>query len=239
MAGGGGDGGEGRLRPRAAAPTGEQGRGEQSEEHGAGDAADEQNRRQQQAAEGGCRARRGELAQGHRRSRMRDDDAGVFKADEGEEQPDAGGDGGVERRGDGFDQAPAEAGEGEQQEGGARQEDRAEGGWPRHAHALDDGVGEVSVQPHAGRHGERIAGDGPHEDTGQAGGQTGGRRDRGHGHPGGGEHRGVDEDDVGHRQERGAPGEDLRAPVGSQRGKVKVLRQSAQHERRAARSRAP
>lgn len=58
------------------------------------------------------------------------------------------------------------AGHGQKWKRRAGDEDRAESRLPRHAHALDDGVGEIRVQAYAGGHRQRIAGDGSHEDAG-------------------------------------------------------------------------
>ena len=91
-----------------------------------------------------------EVAEGHRRGGGGDDDAGVAQTDEGDEEADASGDGGVELVGNGSDELLADASEGEQEEDDSGEEDGSEGGLPGDSHALDDGVGEVGVEAHAG-----------------------------------------------------------------------------------------
>jgi hypothetical protein len=125
--------------------------------------------------------------------------------------------------GDGSDEALADAGEGEREEDHAGDEDGAEGGGPGDAHAFNDGVGEVGVEAHAGREGERVVGGRSHEDAAEGGAEAGGRGDGGEGHAGFGEDGRVDEDDVGHRDEGGEAGEDLGAPVGGVVGEAEVV----------------
>ena len=119
-------------------------------------------------------------------------------------------------------EALADAAEGEQEEDDAGDEDGAEGGLPGHAHALDDGVGEVGVEAHAGREGERIVGERAHQDGAEGRAEAGRGGDGGEGHAGLREDGGVDEDDVGHRDEGGEAGEDLGAPGGLVLGEFEV-----------------
>ena len=77
----------------------------------------------------------------------------LYEADEGDEEADASGYCGVELVRDGGDEALADASDGEEEEDDAGEEDGAESGLPGDAHALDDGVGEVGVEAHAGREG--------------------------------------------------------------------------------------
>jgi hypothetical protein len=151
-----------------------------------------------------------------------DDEAGVAKADEGDEEADAAGDGGVKLVGDGAENHLADAGGGEREKDDAGEKDRAEGGLPGDVHLEADGVGEVGVEAHAGRERDGIAGDDAHEDGAEGGREAGGGGDGGQGHAGSREDGRVDQDDVGHGQERGDAGQDLGAPVGAQAGEFKV-----------------
>ena len=118
---------------------------------------------------------------------------------------------------------------GEDEEDDAGEEDGAEGGLPGDAHALDDGVGEVGVEAHAGREGERVVGERSHEDAAEGRAEAGGGGDGGEGHAGFGEDGRVHEDDVGHRDEGGEAGEDLGAPVGGVGREAEVVLETGAH----------
>jgi hypothetical protein len=135
----------------------------------------------------------------------------------------------VELVGDGAEEFLADASEGEQKEDDAGEEDRAEGGLPRDAHAFDDGVGEVGVEAHARGEGEWVVGERAHEDGADGGAEAGGGGDGGEGHAGLGEDGWVDEDDVRHRDEGGEAGEDLGAPRGVVGGEAEVLFEASEH----------
>ena len=126
---------------------------EDSDEHGGFDFVGLQDGDEQDAEEGELGGVVVEVAEGDGGGVAADDDAGVDQADEGDEEADASGDGGVELVRDGADQALADASDGEQEEEDAGEEDGAEGGLPGDVHALDDGVGEVGVEAHAGGEG--------------------------------------------------------------------------------------
>ena len=96
-------------------------------------------------------------------------------------------------------------------------------------HAEDDGVSEVGVEAHAGGEGERVVGEGSHEDAAECGAEAGGDGDRGERHAGLGEDGGVHEDDVGHRDEGGEAGEEFGAPGGVVVGEVEVGFETAAH----------
>ncbi|MOA23163.1 hypothetical protein D3C78_1437670 [compost metagenome] len=78
----------------------------------------------------------------------------------------------------------------------------------------DHGVGEEGVQAHAGGEGDRIVGDQAHDRRADGRGQAGGDEDRALVHARRAEDARVDEQDIGHGQEGGDPGEDLRAHIG-------------------------
>jgi hypothetical protein len=163
-----------------------------------------------------------------------DDESGVEQADEGDEEADSAGDRGVELVGDGGQQALADAAEGEQKKENSGEEDRAESGLPGDAHALDDGVGEVGVEAHAGGESERVVGQRSHQDGAEGRAEAGGGGDGGQRHPGGGEDGWVDEDDVRHGDEGGEAGENLDAPGGVVGGEAEVLFESSEHRMGAA-----
>lgn len=83
---------------------------------------------------------------------------------------------------------------------------------------------EEKVLAHAGRLSDRVAGVEAHDQRGQRGGKAGGGEHRAFIHAGkqlgliedfAGEHRRLDEDDVGHRQKGGQPGEQFGADGGA------------------------
>ncbi len=121
-----------------------------------------------------------------------------LRPDERDEQPDAAGDGELQRVGDGADDPLANPREREREEDAAVHEHHPERLLPRHPGAEADGVGEERVDAHARRQGQRIVREQRHQ-------RRGGRRaERGHGdergaiHAGIGEDARVDRQDVGH-----------------------------------------
>ena len=158
-----------------------------------------------------------------------DDEAGVEQADEGDKEADSARDRGVQLVGDGGQQALANAAEGEQKEEEAGEKDGAESGLPGDAHALDDGVGEVGVEAHAGSERERVVGQRAHQDGAEGRAEAGGGGDGGQRHPRNGEDGGVDEDDVRHGDEGGEAGENLDAPRCVVGREAKVTFQASEH----------
>ncbi len=187
MEGGVADGGEGvgggLVVELVEEESGEHG-AEDSEEHEGSDAEDLQDGDEEEAEDGegglGC----AEVAEGDGVGGAGDDDAGVAEAYEGYEEAYATPYGGVELVRDGGDEALADSGVGEEEEDAAGEEDGSEGGLPGDAHALDYGVGEVGVEAHAGGEGERVVGDGSHEDGAEGGAEAGGGGDGCDGHSG-------------------------------------------------------
>ena len=80
---------------------------------------------------------------------------------------------------------------------------------PRNAQALHHRVGEVGVEPHAGRHGDGEVGVEPHQRRAERRGEAGGDEHRAPVHAGLGEDRRVDEGDVDHRHVGRQAGEQL------------------------------
>jgi hypothetical protein len=155
------DGGQavrGRLPVNLMTEYAEEHRGEHADEHGGADAKDLQESDEDEAEESEGGLRGAEVAEGYDGRGAGDDDAGVAEADEGDEESDAAADGSVELMRDSGDETLADSGEGEREEDGSGEKDSAEGGLPGDAHAFDDGIGEVGVEPHAGREGQGIVG---------------------------------------------------------------------------------
>ena len=111
---------------------------------------------------------------------------------------------------------------GQQQERHAGEKHRAQRRLPRHAHALHHRVGEVGVQPHAGRERDGVAREAAHQETADRGRKAGGGGHRGQRHAGLVQDRRVDEDDVRHRHERGEAGQDFGPPIGAKRLEFEV-----------------
>ena len=163
-----------------------------------------------------------DVAQGNDSRGAGHDDASVAESDKGDEEADASSDGGVELMRDGSDETLTDACVGKGEEDDSGEEDGAESALPGNAHSFNDGVGEVSIEAHAGGEGDGIVGESAHEDAAK------GRAEAGRGGYGGQRHTGlrengrVHEDDVGHRDEGGEAGEDLGTPVGSVAGELEV-----------------
>jgi hypothetical protein len=196
---------------------------EDSDEHGGSDAEDLQGRDEEKAEDCEYRWRSVEVAESDGGGGAGDDDAGVAKTDEGDEEADASADRGVKLVGNGGDEALADSGEGEREEYDPREEDGAECCRPWNAHPFDDGVGKVGVEAHAGGEGEWVVGECAHEDAAEGRTETGGGGNCRERHAGFGEDGWIDEDDVGHRDEGGEAGEDFGAPVGGVSVEAEVM----------------
>ena len=147
---------------------------------------------------------------------MSDDDPGVLHADQRQEEPDAAADGPVKIARDGVNDRLLYPGKGKREENQPRDEHRPQRRLPRDAHADDHGVGEVGVDAHARRQRNRVSRIDPHQQATERRGETRGDRDGGGGHAGFAQDRGVDEDDVRHRQEGRYPGQGFGLPVGAE-----------------------
>ena len=104
--------------------------------------------------------------------------------------------------------------EAEQDKNDAGNENGTQSHTPVHAHAFDDGKGEVGVQAHAWRKGDRVVADKTHHETADGGGDTGGHKYCAHIHACFAQNQGVDDDDVAHGEEGGQTGHDFSADVG-------------------------
>ncbi|MCY1520690.1 hypothetical protein D9M68_554730 [compost metagenome] len=191
------------------------GDGEDADQDAAEHAAVFQHRDHQEADGGEQRAGAGEVAQVHQGGGTGDHDAGGLQADQPEEQPDPGAHGEAQAHRNAVEQPFAHPREGQDHEGDAGDEHRAQRDLPAVVHGLDHGVGEEGVEAHARCKPHRPVGVQPHEEAaqrrGQAGGDEGGAVvDAGVGHD-----VRVDEDDVGHGDEGGQAGGQFRLHRGA------------------------
>ena len=225
LRGGGGEraeaAGSGRPMDQAEGP-GDAGDGEHADEDGAAHFSDFERDHEDEAEE---RERGGgvaDVAQADEGGGIADDEARVAKADEGDEEADAAGDGGVELVRNGAQNHLADAGGGEREKDDAGEKHRAERRLPGNVHLEADGVGEVGVEAHAGRERDGIARDDAHQDGAERRREAGGRGDRGQRNAGGGKDGRIDQHDVGHREKGRDAGQDLGAPVGAEMSEFKI-----------------
>ena len=210
-----------RERDEAERPAGER-RGEDADQDRAAHLPRRQRGGHDQPEQSERGAGRVQVAERHRGRRAGDDDPGILEADEGDEQADPARHRREQMRRDRGDDELADAGEGQHQEGDARDEDAAQRHRPRHAHPLDDGEAEIGVEPHARRQRERHVGGDAHQDAGEARGEAGGRRDRRDRHAGLAQDRRIDQHDIGHGQEGGDAREDLGAQGAAARAELEA-----------------
>ena len=134
------------------------------------------------------------------------DQPGVDEPDEHDEEPDAHADRPLQGEGDGVHDRFTQAHDHQGKDDQAFEDDHPHGpGWGQPL-AQDEPEGDRAVDAETGCHRNGIVGHHPHQDAEQAGDQGGAR---GHGRgieARGRENGGVDEDDVGHHQERRDPG---------------------------------
>ena len=151
-----------------------------------------------------------------------DHDAAVDHADEQDEEADADDDRLLELQRDRLEDRLAEAGEHEDGDGHALEEDEAHGLREREALAEDEAERHDGVEAHAGSDGVGAVGDGAHEDRHDAGDETGGGEHGGEGQTLAAESEDtrVHEDDVGHDDERREPGKHVASECGAPLGEV-------------------
>ena len=183
-----------------AGDPGQHSHGEDADEDRPAHAQGVEHRNDEEAENGEQRSGLLEIAEADQRGRIVDDDAGILQRDDTEEQTDTGGDGATQRMRDAGDQPASDAGDGEDHEDDARDEDRAQRLLPGKAERRHHREGEEGVEPHARRHADGPVGDQRHHRRAERGRDAGGHEDRVAVHAGGGQDLGVDEDDVGHRQ---------------------------------------
>ena len=170
---------------------------------------------QDEAQQAQQRCRHVEIAERHQRGRMVDDDAGILERDDAEEQSDAGADRVFQVSRDRVDDVFAQSRHRQEEEQHAGQKHRAERLLPRVFVCQHHGEGEERVQSHAGRERDRIIRVQPHHDAAHRRGDAGGDEYGALVHSRLRENARIDEDDVGHRQERGQTGQRLGLHVGA------------------------
>ena len=193
---------------------------EHADQHGAGHAAAVERDHQRKAGQREQRAGLAQRAERDQRRRAADDETGVAQRDEREEQPDAGGDAELQRARHRVDQPFAHRQQAQYHKGDTGDEHAAERGLPARAVALHDDEGEEGVQAHAGRERHRIVREQPHRQRAECCRQARGDEHRAEIHVGLGQDRRVQEHDVGHRQERRAARENLRAHAGAMASEI-------------------
>ncbi len=140
------------------------------------------------------------------------DDTGVLQADERDEQADTGGDRGLDSGRDGVKDHLAQAGDGQQDEDDAVNQNENQRVCVAQAEGEADGVDEECVQAHAGRLRQRQVGQQTDENGADDGGDGGRDVDRAVADSAeAGEHTGVDHQNVGHCHEGRHTGHDLGA----------------------------
>jgi len=193
-------------------------RDEDADQDGAGHLADQEDTGKEEAEQGQKHARSAHPSEADEGGRVVHDDAGVLEPDEGDEEPDAGADRGLEIRRDRLDDRLPYPGQGDEQGEAPGEEHRAHGDLPGEAHPLAQPVGEESVEAHPGGEGEGIVREEPHDEGGERGGEAGRHHHGAEVHAGPrvwpGERQGVHDDDVGHRDEGGQAGDHLGADAG-------------------------
>ena len=121
----------------------------------------------------------------------------------------------------------AQGADGDNKEEDPAEEHDGQGLLPSVPHAEAHGVGEESVEAHAGGLGKGDVGQHGRQEAADGRADAGGQQDAVLVHAGGREHPGVDKDDIGHGEEGGDSADDLRpqgaAPLGDLKKFVHVL----------------
>ena len=128
---------------------------------------------------------------------------GVHQADERDEQADAHRDRGLELVGDGLEDGLPETGEHQDEDDDALDDNEAHGVGVGHALGAHEGVCDHRVDPQARGQGHRVVGDDAHEDRHDRGDEGGAGGELGLGSRGArlGQDRGIEDEDVAHREE--------------------------------------
>ena len=161
---------------------GDGGGGEHADQNGAADFFDFKRDHEDQAEERERCGGMADVAEADEGLWVADDKSCIAKTDEGDEEADAAGDGGVEFVRDGAKDHLPDAGGGERKKNDAGKKDRAQGRLPGDVHLEADGVGEVGVEAHARSERDGIARNNAHQDGTERSGETGGRGDGRQGH---------------------------------------------------------
>ena len=184
---------------------GNQRRGDDAEHDRRRHPANQEHRGDREAEDRDERRRGAERSQRNERRRIRYDQAAIFQPDERQKRADAGRHRVFERQRNGAHDGLARTDERQRHEDDARNEHRAQRRLIRNLLTQHDGIGEIRVEAHSRRLGERIARDEGHQERAERRGERGdheqfgkGVRDRDRV----AEHQRVDEQHVRHRQER-------------------------------------
>ena len=164
-----------------------------------------------------------QVAQRHVSRRIGHHDTGIFQGNHRQEQADTRRNPQSQRQRDRVDDPLAHLENAQQKEGQAREEHRPQRGFPGVAHSQHHAVGKEGVQAHSGCLGNGVVGPKAHHETANGRRQT---RRHEHGtviHAGFRKDARVDEDDVGHRKERGDPCNHLGFYVGLLLGELEVV----------------
>lgn len=196
-----GPGDQGRWMRRDASKKARDSYGENSQDDGTSDFFRDQGGGENQSAEHKPWTGLMEISQADERCRMAHDDAAISQADEGDEQPDAAGDGEFEFHRNGVHQFLANAGDREQEKHNSAPEDHAERGLPGDFHRSADGEGEERIQTHARGESQRVVGEQRHRERHDGRGECCRGDECAPIHSGDGQNRGIHRENVGHRGE--------------------------------------
>ena len=163
------------------------------------------------------------------RAGLRDDHACIGQANEGNEQSHPARDGGEECARYGIHDQLAHTEDGENEKCETGQEYAPQRRLPRDTHALDHREREIRVQAHSRSERQRVIGHQSHENAAKCRGEAGRCRNAGAGHAGGPKNDGIDDDDVGHREERREAGQQLGA---NRRAMILQIKKTAQSRER-------
>jgi hypothetical protein len=183
------------------------------DQHGCRHTPGEQRGCRQQTEDSQQRVRIAQVAQGHQRGGMRRNQARVTESDESDEQAHSRRHRRIQLEWNRRDNQLPDAHRGQDQESHSGDEHSAQGCLPGNPHALDNGVGEISVQPHAGRERNRIARHDAHHEAAERRRDAGGRRHRRQRHARFVQDLGIHQHDVSHGDEGRQARQDFRFPI--------------------------
>ena len=147
----------------------------------------------------------------------------VKHADEGNEEADTGGDGRLERGGDGSNDLAAQRGHGDDEKQHAGNKYDSQGLLPGVAHAEAYGEGEEGIEAHAGCLAKGNIGQESGEQAADRSGNTGGDHNAGVVHAGLGQVIGVNKNNVRHGKEGGDTGQNFGLDIGTVGFELKQL----------------
>ncbi|CKK77431.1 Uncharacterised protein [Neisseria meningitidis] len=140
------------------------------------------------------------IAQADQGCRIGNDNACAFQGNQCQKQTDTGSNRHFQTHRQCVDQHFPDFKKAEQDENQTGDEHRTQRNLPRHAHTLNDGKGEIGIQPHPRCECNRIVADKTHNKTADGRRDTGSDEYRPHIHAGLAQNQRVDDNDVAHRQ---------------------------------------